>query len=70
MGGVAELGEEECFGKFGWGMRNRQGQELVEVVAKNGKAIARSFFQKRESHKITCRSVHHRTELDLVVVRK
>ena len=24
--GVVELGEEECFGKFGWGMRNREGQ--------------------------------------------
>ena len=22
--GVAEPGEEECFGKFGWGMRNRE----------------------------------------------
>ena len=40
-------------GKFGWGTRNREGRELVELVARNGMAIAGSFFQTRESHKIT-----------------
>ena len=48
-------------------MRNRECQELV---ARNGMPIDGSFFLKRESHKITSRSGHHRTELDLVVVRK
>ena len=60
-------GKEECFSKFGWGTRNREGQELV---ARNGMAIAGSFFEKWEIHKITYSSGHHRTELDLVVVRK
>ena len=57
--GVAESGEEEYFSKFGWGMRNREGQELVELVARNAMARAGSFFQKRESHKITYRSGQH-----------
>ena len=48
-----ELGEEECVGKFGWGTRNREGQELVELAARYGMAIAGPFFQKQESHKIT-----------------
>ena len=30
--GFAELGEEECIGKFGWGTRNGEDQELVEMV--------------------------------------
>ena len=67
--GVAELGEEECVGKFGWGTRNREDQELVELVLRNGMAIAGSFFLK-QFHKITCRSGQRRTELDLVVVKK
>ena len=25
--GVTELCKEECFGKFGWGTRNREGQD-------------------------------------------
>ena len=51
-------------------MRNREGRVLVELVARNGLAVASSFFQKRESHKITYRSGQHKTELDLVIVRK
>ena len=69
-GGVVEPGEEECLGKFGWGMRNGEGRGLLELVARNGMAIAGSFFEKQESHKITCMSGQQRTELDLVVVRK
>ena len=68
--GVAKPSEEECVGKFVWEMRNREGQELVELVARNGMARADSFFQKRESHKIAYRSGQHRTELDLMVGRK
>jgi len=59
--GVAKLGEEEHFGKFGWGTRKREGQEMVELVAWNGMATAGSFFQKWENHKITYRSGHQRT---------
>ena len=51
-------------------MRNREGQELVELVARNGLAIAGSFFQMREIHKVSCRRGQHRTELDLAVGRK
>ena len=36
----------------------------------NGLAFVGSFFQKRESHKITYRSGHHKTELGLVLIRK
>ena len=68
--GETEPGEEENIGKYGWGTRNREGQALVELMARNGLAFVGSFFQKRESHKITYRSGHHKTELDLVLIRK
>ena len=57
--GVVESGEEESVGRYGWGARNREGQVLVE---RNGLAVA--------SHKITYRSGQHKTELDLLIVRK
>ena len=41
---------EETVGKYGWGSRNREGQELVEI---NQLVVVNSFFQKKESHKIT-----------------
>ena len=66
--GVVEPGDEESIGRFGWGTTNREGQELVEMLRRNGLAVAGTFFQ--ESHKITYRSGRHKTELDLLVVRQ
>ena len=68
--GVVKPGEEESVGRFGWGARNREGRALVELVARNGLAVASSFFQKRESHNITQSSGQHNAELDLLIVRK
>ena len=59
--GVVEPGEEESFGRYGWRARNREGRALVELVERNWLAVASSFFQKRESHKITYRSGQHKT---------
>ena len=68
--GVVEPGDEESIGRFGWGTRNREGRELEEMLRRNGLAVAGTFFQKKERHKITYRSGRHRTELDLLVVRQ
>ena len=68
--GVVEPGDEESIGRFGWGTRNREGRELVEMLRRNGLVVAGTFFQKKESHKITYRSGRHKTELDLLVVRQ
>ena len=42
----------------------------MEMLRRNGLAVADTFFQKKESHKITYRSGPHKTELDLLVVRQ
>ena len=68
--GVVEPGDDESIGRFGWGTRNREGRELVEMLRKNGLAVAGTFFQKKESHKITYRRGRYKTELDLLVVRQ
>ena len=39
-------------------------------MRRNGLVVADTFFQKKESHKITYRSGLHRTELDILVVRQ
>ena len=40
------------------------------MVMRNGMVVAGSFFQKRDSHKVTYRSGNHKPELDLLVVRR
>ena len=67
---VVEPGDEESIGIFGWGIRNREGRELAEMLRRNGLAVAGTFFQNKGSHKITYRSGRHDTELDLLVVRQ
>ena len=67
---MVEPGNEESIGIFGCGTRNRDGRELVEMLRRNGLAVAGTFFQKKESHIITYRSGRHKTELDLQVVRQ
>ena len=62
--GVVEPEDEESIGRVGWGTRNREGRELVEMLRRNGLAVVDTFFQNKESHKITYRSARHRTELD------
>ena len=68
--GVVEPGNEESIGRVGWGTRNRKGRELVEMLRRNGLAVAGTFYQKKESHRINYRSGRHKTELDLLVVRQ
>ena len=47
---VVEPGDEESIERFGWGTRNREGRELVEMLRRNGLVAAGTFFQKKESH--------------------
>ena len=68
--GVFEPGDEGSIGTFGWGTSNREERELVEMLKRNGLAVAGTFFQKKDSHNITYRSGRHKTELDLLVVRQ
>ena len=42
----------------------------MELVARNGLAVASSFFQKQESHKIAYRNGQLKTELDLLIAWK
>ena len=39
MCGVVEPGDEDSIGRFGWGTRNREDGELVEVLRRNGLAV-------------------------------
>ena len=54
--GVVGAGDESSIGRFGWGTRNREERELVEMLRRNGLAVAGTCFQKKKSHNITCRS--------------
>ena len=68
--GIAVMGEEDSVGGFGFGTRNREGRELIELVMKNWLAVKGTFFKKRENHKISYRSGQHEIEIGLLEVRR
>ena len=54
-------------------MDTGQGIERVKlwwIMARHDLACVGSLFQKRESHTITNIAGHHKTEMDLVMIRK
>ena len=52
------------------GDKKSRGTSFGGACGTKWQAFVGSFFQKRESHKITHRSGHHKTELDLVLIKK
>ena len=49
--GVVETGDEESIGRFGWGTMNRKGRELVEILRRNGLAVAARSSRRRRATK-------------------
>ena len=58
--GMAETGEEDTVWGFGFEeTRNRDGRELIELVMRNGLAVAGTFFKKRKT-------TRYRTEVAII----
>ena len=49
--GMVEPGDGESVGRFGWGTRNREWRELVEMLRRNGLAAAGKFSRRRRTTK-------------------
>ena len=47
---------EVFVGHFGLGVRNAEGNRIVEFAQRMEMAIANTFFEKRKEHKITYKS--------------
>ncbi|XP_045454738.1 craniofacial development protein 2-like [Melitaea cinxia] len=63
-------GYERVHGGRGYGVRNRDGEALLEAALAFDLAIANIFYQKREQHLITYRSGLHSTQIDYILLRR
>ncbi|XP_045458566.1 craniofacial development protein 2-like [Melitaea cinxia] len=63
-------GYERVHGGRGYGVRNRDGEALLEAALAFDLAIANTFYQKREQHLITYRSGLHSTQIDYILLRR
>ncbi|CAH2099151.1 unnamed protein product [Euphydryas editha] len=63
-------GYERVHGGRGHGVRNQDGETLLEAALAFDLAIANTFYQKREQHIITYRSGLHSTQIDYILLRR
>ena len=65
--GEGNTGEEVFVGRFGLGVRNAEGNRIVEFAQKMEMAIVNTFFEKRKEHKITYKSGGRESQIDYML---
>ncbi|KAK3548393.1 hypothetical protein QTP70_012635 [Hemibagrus guttatus] len=67
--GEGNRGDEEVMGKFGVKKRNLEGQMAVDFAKRMDMAVVKTYFQKREEHRVTYKSGGRRTQVDYILCR-
>ena len=60
----------EAHGGHGFGVRNAEGERVLEFAVANDLLIGNTLFKKRDSHLVTYSSGNHRTQIDYILFRK
>ncbi|KAK3553381.1 hypothetical protein QTP70_003544 [Hemibagrus guttatus] len=68
--GEGNTGDKEVMGKFGVKERNLEGQMVVDFAKRMDMAVANTYFQKREEHRVTYKSRGRRTQVDYILCRR
>ncbi|VDL81764.1 unnamed protein product [Nippostrongylus brasiliensis] len=60
----------KCHGRFGYGIRNEDGERILEYACSHNLAVTNTRFRKRPSHLISFYSGNTRSQFDYVLVRR
>ncbi|XP_063595375.1 uncharacterized protein LOC134772335 [Penaeus indicus] len=63
-------GYEACHGGFGYGLRNEEGEEMLETLESLELVLVNTGFKKRDEHLTSYRSGDSSSQIDFLVVRK
>ncbi|KAJ4774896.1 Craniofacial development protein 2 [Rhynchospora pubera] len=68
--GETSGGFERVHGGFGYGDRNQEGEDFLNLAIAYDLMIANTFFRKRQSHLVTFSSAQHFSHIDFVLARR
>ncbi|XP_063592165.1 craniofacial development protein 2-like [Penaeus indicus] len=63
-------GYEACHGGFGYGLRNEEGEKMLETLESLELVLVNTGFKNRDEHITTYRSGDSSSQMDFLVVRK
>ena len=68
--GKESAGYEGVHGGSGYGVRNADGDRVLDFAVANNLVIGNTYFVKRDSHLITYQSGNANTQIDFILLRK
>jgi hypothetical protein len=68
--GATNVGFERVHGGFGYGGRNQEGEDVLNIALAYNLLIANTLFRKRESHLVTFQSGQHSSQIDFILARR
>jgi hypothetical protein len=60
----------ECLGGWGFGIRNQEGETLLQAACAFDLNIVNTFYKKKTEHLVTYKSGHHATQIDYFLVKR
>ena len=68
--GEGNIRGEEIMGRYGAGIRNKEGSMIVDFGKRNDLAIVNTYFKKKDEHRVTYKSGGKSTLVDYVMCRR
>ncbi|XP_037792856.1 craniofacial development protein 2-like [Penaeus monodon] len=68
--GEGNTGSSECMGRHRVGIRNDDGDRIVDWETAGGMALVNTYFMKLEQQKITYKSGNNNTQIDYIACRR
>ena len=68
--GTSSAGFEAVHGSFGYGIRNQEGEKVLDFAIAFDLMIISTFFRKRQSHLVTFSSDRYSSQINCVLTRR
>jgi hypothetical protein len=68
--GKAAAGYEEVHGGYGFGVRNTEGERILEFAMANSLVVGNSWFLKKDNHLITYDTKGAKTQVDYILLKR